>query len=170
MFSITINASKRLWCENWASWPRHTSVEHLKLIYPQISNVADKIFLEMIKDLNFEYDLDDARLDTRFDSELRKIIDHYDTRASSEEAEAVRLLIEKINVVNVLNRQPNFGATALQCDIRMPIASMKDFRFLIQHMIAEARKIRIQASNYGFIVSSCNRTRVVDSRHQAERV
>ena len=28
------NASKRYWCENWASWPRHTFVEHLKHIYP----------------------------------------------------------------------------------------------------------------------------------------
>ena len=48
------DASKRLWCENWASWPRHTFIGHLKLIYPQITNVADKTFLAMIKDLKFE--------------------------------------------------------------------------------------------------------------------
>ena len=119
----------------------------------------------MIKDLKFEYDLDDVRVDTRFHSELRKIMDHYDTCASSEEAEAVRLLIEKINVVNVLNRQPYFDAMALQYDIRMPIASVKDYRFFIQHTINEARKIRIQASNYGYVVSCGSTTRVVDSRH-----
>ena len=50
------DASRRLWCENWASWPRHTFIEHLKLIYPQITNVADKIFLAMIKDLKSEFD------------------------------------------------------------------------------------------------------------------
>ena len=50
------NASKRYWCKNWASWQRHTFVGRLKLIYTQISNVADKTFLEMIKDLKFEYD------------------------------------------------------------------------------------------------------------------
>ena len=50
------DASKRLWCENWASWPRHTFIEYLKLIYPQITNVADKIFLAMIKDLKSEFD------------------------------------------------------------------------------------------------------------------
>ena len=44
-------------------------------------------------------------------------------------------------------------AIILQCDIRMPIASVKDLRFLIQHTINKARKIRIQASNYGFVVS-----------------
>ena len=48
------DASKRLWCENWASWPRDTFIGHLKLIYPQISNVADKTFLAMIKDLKFD--------------------------------------------------------------------------------------------------------------------
>ena len=55
--------------------------------------MADKTFLEMIKDLKFEYDLDDVRVDTRFHSELRKIMDHYDTRASIEEADADKLLI-----------------------------------------------------------------------------
>ena len=104
---------------------RHTFVEHLKHIYPQISNIADKTFLAMIKDLKFEYDLDDISVDTRFLSELRKITDHYDTRASSEEIEAVKLLIEKINVVNVLKWQPYFHAMALQCNIKLPIADRK---------------------------------------------
>ena len=159
------DASKCYWCENWASWPRHTFIEHLKLIYPQILNVADKTFLAMIKDLKFEYDLDNISVDTCFLSELREITDHYDTRTPSEEVEAVKLLIEKINVVNTLNWQPYFDAMALQCDIKMPIAVVNDIRFLIQHTIAEARKIRIQAANYGYIVPCCNKTRVVDFRH-----
>ena len=96
---------------------RHTFIEHLKLIYPQITNVADKTFLAMIKDLTFEFDLDDFKVDTRFLSELCKITDHYDTRTSIEEVEAVKILIEKFNVVNVLNWQPYFHAMALQCDI-----------------------------------------------------
>ena len=42
---------------------------------------------------------------------------------------------------------------ALQCDIQLPISAVKDFRFLIQQTIAEAKKVSIQAANYGFIVS-----------------
>ena len=110
------DASKRLWCKNWASWPRHTFIEHLKLIYPQITNVADKTFLAVIKDLKFEFNLDDTSVDTRFLSELRKITDHYDTCTSNEEVEAVKILIEKINVVNVLNWQLYFHAMALLSD------------------------------------------------------
>ena len=60
------DASKRLLCENWASWPRHTFIEHFKLIYLQITNVADKTFLAMIKLLKFEFDLDYINVDTRF--------------------------------------------------------------------------------------------------------
>ena len=54
---------------------------------------------------------------------------------------------------------------ALQCDIQLLISAVKDFRFLIQQTIAEARKVRIQAANYGLIVSCCNKTRSVDSKH-----
>ena len=54
---------------------------------------------------------------------------------------------------------------ALQCDIQLPISAVKDFRFLIQQTIAEARKVRIQAANHGFIVSCCNKTRSLDSKH-----
>ena len=107
----------------------------------------------MIEDLKFEFDLDDINVDTRFLSELRKINDDYDTRTSIEEVEAVK----KINVVNVLNWQPCFHAMALQCNIQLPISAVKDFRFLIQQTIAEARKVRIQAANYGFIVSFVTR-------------
>ena len=92
----------------------------------------------MIKDLKFEFDLDDTSVDTRFLSKLRKITDHYNTRTSVEEVETVKILIEKINVVNVLNWQPYFHAMALQCDIQLPISAVKDSRFLIQQTIAEA--------------------------------
>ena len=119
----------------------------------------------MIKDLKLEFDLDDIKVDTRFLSELRKITDYYDTRTSIEEVEAVKILIEKVNVVNVLNWQPYYHTMALQFDIQLPISAVKDFRFLIQQTIAEARKVRILAANYGFIVSCCNKTRSSDSKH-----
>ena len=70
-------------------------LSHACLIYPQITNVADKTFLAMIKDLKLEFDLDDINVDNRFLSELRKITNHYDTHTSAEEVEAVKFLIEK---------------------------------------------------------------------------
>ena len=84
------------------------------------------MMIAMIKDLKFEFDLDDISVDTRFLSELRKVTDQYDNRASNEEVEAVQILIEKIDVVNVLNWQPYFHSMALQCDIQLPISPVKE--------------------------------------------
>ena len=78
----------------------------------------------MIKDLKFEFNLDDINVDIQIEfefeifdlSEQRKITDHYDTCTSIEKVEAVKILIEKINVVNVLNWQLYFHVMALQCD------------------------------------------------------
>ena len=68
----------------------------------------------MIKDLKFEFDLDDIKVDTRFLSELRKI-----TRTSDEEVEAIKVLIEKINIVNVLNWQPYFNTIVINRGITL---------------------------------------------------
>ena len=48
-------------CKNWRAWSREKFVEHLRLLYPQLSNAADKSYLEMIK-----YDLDNPVLDLKF--------------------------------------------------------------------------------------------------------
>ena len=45
-------------CKNWRAWSREKFVEHLRLLYPQLSNWADKSYLEMIKEILFQYDLD----------------------------------------------------------------------------------------------------------------
>ena len=40
-------------CKNWRAWSREKFVEHLRLLYPQLSNAADKSYLEMIKKFLF---------------------------------------------------------------------------------------------------------------------
>ena len=43
---------------HWRGWSRDKFVEHLQLLYPQLSNAADKSYLGMIKEIPFQYDLD----------------------------------------------------------------------------------------------------------------
>ena len=50
-------------CKNWTAWSREKFVEHLRLLYPQLSNAADKSYLEMIKKIPFQYDLDNPVLE-----------------------------------------------------------------------------------------------------------
>ena len=79
-------------CKNCRAWSREKFVEHLRLLYPQLSNAADKSYLEMIKEIPFQYDLDNPVVDFKFQSELSKIVKHYDTLTVAEEAEAVKCL------------------------------------------------------------------------------
>ena len=66
-------------------------VEHLRLLYPQLSNAADKSYLEMIREIPFQYDLENPVVELKFQSELFQIVKHYDSLTISEEAEAVKI-------------------------------------------------------------------------------
>ena len=50
-------------CKHWRGWSREKFVEHLRLLYAQLSNAADKSYLEMIKEIPFKYDLDNPVLE-----------------------------------------------------------------------------------------------------------
>ena len=82
-------------CKHWRAWSREKFVEHLRLLYPQLSNAADKSYLEMIKEIPFQYDLDNPVSELKFQSELSKIVKHYDSLTIAEEAEAVKILLGK---------------------------------------------------------------------------
>ena len=43
-------------CKHWRAWSREKFVEHLRLLYPQLSHAADKSYLEMIREIPFQYD------------------------------------------------------------------------------------------------------------------
>ena len=66
-------------------------VEHLRLLYPQLSNAADKSYLEMIREIPFQYDLENPVVKLKFQSELFQIVKHYDSLTISEEAKAVKI-------------------------------------------------------------------------------
>ena len=59
------------------------------------------IYLEMIKEIPFQYDLDNPVLELIFQSELSKIVKHYDSLTIAEEAEAVKILLRRMNIPNV---------------------------------------------------------------------
>ena len=61
-----IDKTNRDTCKNWRAWSREKFVEHLRLLYPQLSNAADKSYLKMIKEIPFQYDLDNPVLELKF--------------------------------------------------------------------------------------------------------
>ena len=90
-------------CKHWRAWSREKFVEHLRLLYPQLSNAADKSYLEIIKEVPFQCDLENPVVELKFQSELSKIVKQYDSLTISEEAEAVKISIGKINIPTVFN-------------------------------------------------------------------
>ena len=62
----------------------------------------------MIKEIPFQYDLDNPVLELKFQSELSKIVKDYDSLTIAEEAEAVKNLLGNINIPNVYNWIPIF--------------------------------------------------------------
>ena len=110
-------------CKHWRAWSREKFVKHLCLLYPQLSNAADKSYLEMMKDTPFQYDLDNPVVELKSQSELSKIVKHYDSLTIAAEAEAVNILMGKINIPNVYNWIPIFNEMATGCDAPIPVTT-----------------------------------------------
>ena len=53
-------------------------------LYPQFLNAADKSYLEMIRDIPLQYDLENPVVELKFQSELFKIVKHYDSLTISD--------------------------------------------------------------------------------------
>ena len=67
--------AKRDTCKHWRGWSRDKFVKHLHLLY-QLSNAADESYLDMIRDVPFQYDLMNPVVELKFQSELSKIVKH----------------------------------------------------------------------------------------------
>ena len=136
-------------CKNWRAWNREKFVEHLRLLYPQLSNAAHKSYLEMIKEIPLQYNLDNPVVKLKFQSDLSKIIKQYDSLAISEEAEAVKILLGKINIPNVYNWIPIFNEMATGCDVPVPATTVDDFRFVLMACFEDARRSRARTNHDG---------------------
>ena len=120
-------------CKNWRAWSREKFVKHLRLLYPQLSNAADKSYLEMIREIPFQYNLDNPVVKLKF---------------QSEEAEAVKILLGKINIPSVFNWIPIFNEMATGCDVPIPVTTLDDFRFLLMAYFEDARRSRARTISY----------------------
>ena len=74
----------------------------------------------MIREIPFQYDLENPVVNLKFHSELSKIVKHYDSLTISEEAEAVEILMGKISIPTVFNWIP--------VSTRWPLAVMYQYR------------------------------------------
>ena len=118
----------------------------------------------MIKEIPFQYDLDNAAVELKFQSELSKNILHYDSLTISEEAEAVKILLGKINNPTVYNWIPIFNEMATGCDVQIPVTTVDDFRFLLMACFEDARRSRARTISYCWVVIGTPETRYGETK------
>ena len=114
-------------------------VEHLRLLYSQLSKAADISYLDMVRDIPFQYDLENPVVELKFQAELSKIVKHYDSLTLAEEAKAFKILMEKINIPTVFNWIPICDEMATNCDVPVPVSTVDDFRFVLVAYFEDAR-------------------------------
>ena len=95
----------------------------------------------------------------KFQFELSKIVKHYDSLTIAEEAEAVKILMGKINIPNVYNWIPIFNEMATGCDVSIPVTTVDDFRFVLSTCFEDARRSRARTISYRWAVTGTAETR-----------
>ena len=106
----------------------------------------------MIKEIPFQYNLDNPVVELKFQAELSEIVKHYDSLTIAEEAEAVKILMGKINIPNVYNWIPVFNEMATGCDVSIPVTTVDDFRFVLSTYFEDARRSRARTISYRWAV------------------
>ena len=122
-------------------------------MYSQLSNVADKSYLEMIRDIPFIYDLGKAAFELKFHAELSKVVNHYDSLTPAEESEAGQILMGKITNPAVFNWQPVCNEMVMGCDVTVPVGTVDDFRLVLNSCFEEARRAKARAVFYQYTVT-----------------
>ena len=124
--------------------------------------MADKSYLEIIRDIFFQYNLQNPVVELKYQAELSKIVKHYDSLTLAEEAEAVKILMRKINIPTVFNWIPVFDEIATSCDVPVPVSAVNDFRFVLMACFEDARRAKARSVYYIYTVTGNFETRFGD--------
>ena len=102
----------------------------------------------MIRETPFQYDLANPVVELKFQSELTKIVNHNDSLTIPEEAEAVKILLGKINIPTVFNRISVSNEMAAGCDVPTPVSTVDDFQFVLMACLEDARRAKARTVFY----------------------
>ena len=164
------NKAERDSCNFWNRWTRERFIEHLELIWPQTVSVADKTFLEAIRDLHVQYNISDATVEQQTFSELMNIHRHYTHRTQEDNDKAIKILLEKINDPEKINWHPRFYETLAECNITLPLVDLVDFRYVLMNTFQGAHtEIANLKSSFRLIISGSPHSRSTDIRRGVKK-
>lgn len=97
---------------------RERLVRHLEQIWPQTVSVAH---------LHLQYNICDAPVEQHTFTDLINIHRHHARRKKEDNVEAIKILMDKINDPDKINRRQRFNKTLEECDIILPLDDLVDF-------------------------------------------
>ena len=95
--------AKRDECDHWRDWSKAVFTQHLEIIWPQTEDVADRTFLEAVRDLPFQYDLENIEVEQKTLTAISNIHSHYTDRTEGDDVKAVKIMLEKLNDAEHIN-------------------------------------------------------------------
>ena len=156
------NKAQRDSCDFWNRWTRERFIAHLELIWPQTVSVADKNFLEAIRDLQVQHDMSDAKVELQPFTDLMDIQRHYTHRNQEDNDKAINILMEKINDPE---KHPRFYKILAECDIALPLVDLVDFRYVLMNTFQGAHTaIANLKASLRLIISGSPQSRNTDIR------
>ena len=96
----------------------------------------------MIREIPFQYDLENPIVELKSYARISKIVNHYGSLTLAEEAEAVKILIGKINIPAVFHWITIFNEMANGCDVPLPVNMVDFFRFVIMACFEDVRRAK----------------------------
>ena len=134
------DATMRDSCEEWQDWGVDKFIANLEALWPQNPEPTDMTFLQAVKAWKFCYDISDESIVKNSCSELLQIHSRYGVREEGDDAQAVKLLREKLNVPDKTNWQMRFSKIEPEVNVKLPVSNIKDFRYVLMWMFKQLYK------------------------------
>ena len=161
------NKAERDSCDFWNRWTRERFIAHLERIWPQTVSVADKTFLEAIRDLHVQYDMSDATVELQTFTDLMGILWHCTHRTQEDNDKAIKILMDKINDPEKIKWHPRFYKTLAECDIALSLVDLVDFRYVLMNTLQGAHtEIANLKSSLRLIISGSPHSSSTDIRRE----
>ena len=132
--------------------------------------MADKTFLEAIRDLYVQFDMSDATVEQQTFTDLMNIHRHYTHCTQEDNDKAIKILSDKINDPEKINWHPGFYKTLAECDITLPLVDLVDFKNVLMNTFQSAHTdIANLKSSLRFIISGSPHSRSTDMKQGGKK-
>ena len=113
--------AKRDECDHRRDLSKAVFTQHLEIIWAQTEDVADRTFLEAVRDLPFQCDLENIEVEQKTLTAISNIHSHYTDRTEGDDVKAVKILMEKLNDAEHIKWTARFHKILRKLNMTFPV-------------------------------------------------